>query len=610
MKKRILSILTLLCVVTALLPANITVFAATGTNNDFAGGSGTEQDPYLIETAEQLSNVANYYQKYFKITKDIYLNDVTDWENWDKNPPKNTWTPIDLQDSNLDGNNKTIYGLYTAKGNDWQGLFHTICGSVKDLTISQSLIQGTNYCGSFAGSLSRGSIVNCIFNGKVLVNGNYNGGLLGNLCNENTVISHCTNNGNVENTLESNNSNDALRLGGIVGQAHDYCKILNSTNTGTISSYSSQCGGIVGHAYNNKSTDYIIIDSCINKGNIITKDTEYDVTNIGGIAGGAFTHALIDRCVNYGTINAIATDYTSALGGIVGFCNESSVKNSTNLGIIYCKNYERIGGIVGNGYGENEGIYNCANVGNINYDGDNYNRIGGIVGWTGEDYSIINVFNAGSLPEKDAVGAIIGYMDSTITNIDSWYCRNDINSIIASKYNNSSSVDTQKFALDYFKKSEFVELFNKYITDNQTKTTGYYKWKKGNSDTNDFPIISDEKLPIIRKASEYKINSIIASDYSGNSLEYIPTAAFLATISVTKILEGGDTLIVIAQYATDNRMIGLTYAMVEDQNIGSTVKITVPINNSDGNIKEIKAFNLSSFSELAPLSKTVSIYSK
>ena len=51
----------------------------------FAGGKGTEEEPYLIETPEQLHHlVVNYstreasLNKFFKITKDIYLNSVAD----------------------------------------------------------------------------------------------------------------------------------------------------------------------------------------------------------------------------------------------------------------------------------------------------------------------------------------------------------------------------------------------------------------------------------------------------------------------------------------------------------------------------------------------------
>ena len=55
----------------------------------FAGGSGTEDDPYLISNGSELAylaqqvNSGNRYEiVHFKLTNDIYLNDTTDWELW------------------------------------------------------------------------------------------------------------------------------------------------------------------------------------------------------------------------------------------------------------------------------------------------------------------------------------------------------------------------------------------------------------------------------------------------------------------------------------------------------------------------------------------------
>ena len=55
----------------------------------FAGGSGTEDDPYLISNGSELAYLAQqvnsgngYENVHFKLTNDIYLNDTTDWELW------------------------------------------------------------------------------------------------------------------------------------------------------------------------------------------------------------------------------------------------------------------------------------------------------------------------------------------------------------------------------------------------------------------------------------------------------------------------------------------------------------------------------------------------
>ena len=46
----------------------------------FANGSGTEADPYLVETAADLNGVRDYLSAHFKQTADI---DLSVYENWE-----------------------------------------------------------------------------------------------------------------------------------------------------------------------------------------------------------------------------------------------------------------------------------------------------------------------------------------------------------------------------------------------------------------------------------------------------------------------------------------------------------------------------------------------
>ena len=90
----------------------------------FAGGTGTQDDPYLIETPEQLymfslwTMVNSTKEKYFKITSDIYLNDVSD-ENWKEKSHLNSWLSSGVGprsphfNGNLDGDYHVIYGMYS-----------------------------------------------------------------------------------------------------------------------------------------------------------------------------------------------------------------------------------------------------------------------------------------------------------------------------------------------------------------------------------------------------------------------------------------------------------------------------------------------------------------
>ncbi len=84
----------------------------------FAGGNGTANDPYLIETPEQLAKMVKEGStsgKYYKLTADIYLNDVSD-SNWANNSPNNWYDGKDINNvafvGNLDGDGYAICGLY------------------------------------------------------------------------------------------------------------------------------------------------------------------------------------------------------------------------------------------------------------------------------------------------------------------------------------------------------------------------------------------------------------------------------------------------------------------------------------------------------------------
>ncbi|MBO5020984.1 MAG: hypothetical protein J6D52_10005, partial [Clostridia bacterium] len=131
------------------------------TAESFAGGDGSAASPFLIETAEQLHKmVVEYstydasYGKYFKITNDIYLNDVKNgtfveniWakKNWLEGYGDTIVAPSKTNSfyGTLDGDGNTIYGLYI-KGVKNAGLFPAIASYtvIKNLNFNNLLITG------------------------------------------------------------------------------------------------------------------------------------------------------------------------------------------------------------------------------------------------------------------------------------------------------------------------------------------------------------------------------------------------------------------------------------------------------------------------------------
>ncbi len=130
--------------------------------NDFAGGTGAHNDPYLIANAEQFAKALSNTSepgKYYKFTSDIYLNDVS-VENWTENSPK-SWYDRALYgesssgvffEGNVDGAGHTIYGAYY-NGTRNAGIFP----KVKNTTISNLRISDASL--TTKSSSSMGAIV-------------------------------------------------------------------------------------------------------------------------------------------------------------------------------------------------------------------------------------------------------------------------------------------------------------------------------------------------------------------------------------------------------------------------------------------------------------------
>lgn len=193
----------------------------------FAGGTGTEADPYLIETASQLYKAVSDLGKksdgtaaYYLVTADIYLNkDYDNYASWGEAPPENNWLPINSSTEfigHLNGGGHTVYGLYVKKTAWCAGLIARVKGgSVRDLSLAKSYIH------SVGGTV--GGIVGMAYTG--------------------TNVSRCT----VNDTVIVDESN--LDLGGIVGAAERSVMITGCASYDLTAVSTGSVGGILGRAW-------------------------------------------------------------------------------------------------------------------------------------------------------------------------------------------------------------------------------------------------------------------------------------------------------------------------------------------------------------------------
>lgn len=189
-RKRISGLLALLFSLSVLL-----AFPQAGSAANFNGlnsGSGTQEDPWMITTPEELDNVRNclgndFAGKCFKLGNDIDLSGYLSpggggYGKW----AAEGWLPIggsaDAEQftGNFDGQGYTITGLSISRpGTDYVGLFAVIGegGVVSNVGLESVDVIGHDYVGGLAGA-AIGSVNNSYTTGSVKGN-DYTGGLLG-----------------------------------------------------------------------------------------------------------------------------------------------------------------------------------------------------------------------------------------------------------------------------------------------------------------------------------------------------------------------------------------------------------------------------------------------
>ncbi|MHC4559123.1 MAG: GLUG motif-containing protein [Planctomycetota bacterium] len=152
-------------------------------------GSGTEDDPFLIYTAEQLSNIGlarGELGKHFKLMADI---DLAPYTGQDFNIIGSQAFPFS---GVFDGNGKKILNFNYIVVADNTGLFGYVSGAnaqIKDLGLIDPNVGGEEPVGSLVGWLHNGIVTNCHVE-KADVSGDFKvGGLVGH--NSGTII-NCT----------------------------------------------------------------------------------------------------------------------------------------------------------------------------------------------------------------------------------------------------------------------------------------------------------------------------------------------------------------------------------------------------------------------------------
>ena len=139
------------------------------TTVEYAGGDGSESNPYLIKTADQLyklvmnnNNTAasESANKYYRLENDIYLNDVSA-ENWYEASGLNEW--VTLSDhigqfrGHFDGNGYVVHGIYYKDTtSEYAALFPKLgpYDDVANVTVKNVGVEDSYIQGKYAGAIT------------------------------------------------------------------------------------------------------------------------------------------------------------------------------------------------------------------------------------------------------------------------------------------------------------------------------------------------------------------------------------------------------------------------------------------------------------------------
>lgn len=319
---------------------------------ELTAGTGTKDDPYLIQTAEELAllstiiynqeGATNYSKCCFKLTTDIDLK-YQDWTPIGSglSEGKVPWYYIFI--GSFDGDGHTISGLkVTAVTNDeesiaYVGLFGKVGPDYEDQTIPsiQNLI--VRDAKIYAGSTVTGN--DNVLQGAGILAGQLTLWNLGGGAIHTAKIKNCR----VSGTIHQVDGTTTRYVGGLVGHVQG-AEVTNCNANVTIDTQNGCVGGLLGYAFGTTVKN----SHC--KGSI------KGGWSIGGFVGGAEKLPSGNMTITDCTTSVEVTASNWNVGGFIGYFLEGTIANCSASGnVISTVNWKnhlyKTGGFVGTNAG-------------------------------------------------------------------------------------------------------------------------------------------------------------------------------------------------------------------------------------------------------------------
>ena len=290
------------------------ITSALITNSLLGGGKGTEGEPFIISTFDELKTFAKYVNdgilstEYIKLGGNIDCTNLTGFEPIGNsnsfigtfNGDGNSITGLIFSNTNPDG----VAGLFGNIGEFNNG--EITRGTVKNLTLSGCQFENGARNGAIAGNLAYGTIENCTVTSCTISSGNsqstFSGGITG-IIEGNGIVKDCSVNGGTITSSTSDTSDGEVCAGGIVAEASGSSEINGCTVTDvSINSicnrgHNSYSGGIVGSSQATISGNSVEGTTTVNSINNENNET-YAGAIVAKKAGGSLTNNYYYYTVN------------------------------------------------------------------------------------------------------------------------------------------------------------------------------------------------------------------------------------------------------------------------------------------------------------------------
>ncbi|MDI9394409.1 MAG: CbiX/SirB N-terminal domain-containing protein [Euryarchaeota archaeon] len=296
----------------------------------FAGGCGTESDPYQIATAEQLNRVRCHLDKNFILINNI---DLSGYENWE---PIGTFQPLSDKPEDEDTPDPEVAFTGTFDGNGY---------TVSNLSIYQPEGMAVGLFGCLVGDEENPSSISNLKMKNVDVTGNaFVGGMLGVQCLK----------GNLERlslTGDLNTIRGNANVGGIVGGSLSDMKDCNAAADIVLRGDGANHAGVLSGGLEDGS-----LLNCTATGGTVTVEGD-NIYGVGGLAGCVIEGKAATNChANDVTIIALGEN-NAMIGGLLGHTGASNADHKTQVTgcssgvtIIVSDSTNRVGGLVGSGF--------------------------------------------------------------------------------------------------------------------------------------------------------------------------------------------------------------------------------------------------------------------